>query len=127
MTKSKKYGFFLGGKSSDEPNSFFWYETETLLYEDFNNEDNIPYCDNNYRENMKTASSDECSKPTECKIEIPDVIKSENTKLDDLNEDDIEQTIVANTAQDDIVEPIIEESTVVKNDKKKKRAYKKKK
>ena len=34
MTKSKKYGFFLGGKSSGEPNSFFWYETETLLYED---------------------------------------------------------------------------------------------
>jgi hypothetical protein len=92
-------------------------ESEPLLYEDFNNEDIIPYCDNNYRENMKTSSLDNCSKPIESNIE----------EYDDLNNDDIEQTILSNTAQDDIVEPIIEELTVLKNDKKKKRSNKKKK
>jgi hypothetical protein len=101
--------------------------SESLLYDDFNNEDNIPYCDNNYRDNMKTASFDEYSKSIECKIEDIVLIKSENTKLDDLNEVCIEQTIVDNTVHHDIIEPIIEEQTVVKNDKKKKRSNKKKK
>ena len=34
MTKSKKFGFFLGDTSSTESNSFFWYDSEVLLYED---------------------------------------------------------------------------------------------
>lgn len=33
-TKTKKFGFFLGGTSSNEPISFFWYDSEVLLYED---------------------------------------------------------------------------------------------
>jgi len=33
-TKTKKFGFFLGDTSSKEPNSFFWYDSEVLLYED---------------------------------------------------------------------------------------------
>ena len=33
-TKTKKFGFFLGDTSSREPNSFFWYDSEVLLYED---------------------------------------------------------------------------------------------
>jgi hypothetical protein len=76
---------------------------------------------------MKTASFDEYSKSIECKIEDTDLIKSENTILDDLNEVCIEQTIVDNTVHHDIIEPIIEEQTVVKSDKKKKRSNKKKK
>jgi hypothetical protein len=92
-------------------------DSETLLYEDFNNEDNVPYCDNDYRENMKTTSLDENSKPIEIKIE-----DSAN-----LNKDGIEQIIVANNVQDHIVDPVIEEQVLVKNDKKKKRSNKKKK
>ena len=33
-TKTKKFGFYLGDTSSSEPNSFFWYDSEVLLYED---------------------------------------------------------------------------------------------
>ena len=33
-TKTKKFGFFLGSTSSSESNSFFWYDSEVLLYED---------------------------------------------------------------------------------------------
>lgn len=98
--------------------------SETLLYEDFNNEDNIPYCDNNYRENMKTVGLDDCSKLTEFKIEQEFVIKHENKKLDDLNKDDI-QNEEFNNIQYDIRQPMIEE-TIAKSDKKKKRSNKKK-
>ena len=34
MTKTKKFGFFLGGTSDNEPGYFFWYDSEVLLYED---------------------------------------------------------------------------------------------
>ena len=31
---TKKFGFFLGGTFSNDPISFFWYDSEALLYED---------------------------------------------------------------------------------------------
>ena len=33
-TKTKKFGFFLGGTSSNEPGKFFWYESDLSMYED---------------------------------------------------------------------------------------------
>jgi hypothetical protein len=33
-TKTKKFGFFLGGTSNSEPNKFFWYESDFSMYED---------------------------------------------------------------------------------------------
>lgn len=33
-TKTKKFGFFLGGTSNNEPNKFFWYESDFCMYED---------------------------------------------------------------------------------------------
>ena len=45
-TKTKKFGFYLGGKSSNDPSSFFWYDTEILLYEDLANNYCKIYFDN---------------------------------------------------------------------------------
>ena len=33
-TKTKKFGFFLGGTSSNEPGKFFWYDSDFSMYED---------------------------------------------------------------------------------------------
>ena len=33
-TKTKKFGFFLGGTSSNEPGKFFWYESDFSMYQD---------------------------------------------------------------------------------------------
>ncbi len=33
-TKTKKFGFFLGGTSDNEPCKFFWYESDLFMYED---------------------------------------------------------------------------------------------
>ena len=33
-TKTKKFGFFLGGTSSKESGKFFWYESDLCMYED---------------------------------------------------------------------------------------------
>ena len=34
VTKTKKFGFFLGGTSDNEPSKFFWYESDLSLYQD---------------------------------------------------------------------------------------------
>jgi hypothetical protein len=33
-TKTKKFGFFLGGTSDNEPGKFFWYESDLSMYQD---------------------------------------------------------------------------------------------
>jgi hypothetical protein len=104
-------------------------ESETLLYKDFNNEDNIPYYDNSYRENIKSASSEN----------VGDISKIPENKQDDicvnsdnvtLNNNDILEKPDLNIIQTEPIttlESIVEEPEVVKSDKKKKRSNKKKK
>jgi hypothetical protein len=33
-TKTKKFGFFLGGALNSEPSQFFWYESDLSMYQD---------------------------------------------------------------------------------------------
>lgn len=33
-TKTKKFGFFLGGTLNNEPRKFFWYDSDFSMYED---------------------------------------------------------------------------------------------
>ena len=33
-TKTKKFGFFLGGTSDNEPCKFFWYDSDSYMYQD---------------------------------------------------------------------------------------------
>ena len=33
-TKTKKFGFFLGGTSDNDPSSFFWYDSDLSMYQD---------------------------------------------------------------------------------------------
>jgi hypothetical protein len=70
-------------------------ESDTTLYHEFNNTDDIPYCDNNYRENMKTSS------------------------IDDVDKDINEKNTSSNIDHDDIRKSMTEKPSIVKNDNKK--------
>jgi hypothetical protein len=116
-------------------------DSETLLYQDFNNEDNIPYYDNDYRENIKTNSLDnkdcelikeECKdeecKDEECKDEGANVTEL-NDEINSLKNEDVNTDHLNSIceSQPEIVHTIEEPLTSAKSDKKKKRSNKKKK
>jgi hypothetical protein len=45
-TKTKKFGFFLGGTSDNEPCKFFWYDSDSSMYQDLVNNYCKIYFDN---------------------------------------------------------------------------------
>ncbi len=105
-------------------------DSETSLYKDFNVEENIPYYDNDYRENMKSNSLENIKLPENKEIKTYNEDKFENVDIIEPNKNEIIEKLELKICQ---IEPSKDSETnteklvEVKSEKKKKRSNKKKK